>query len=203
MKKTFGVAILSLAVLGACSTGGKPPENFGTKHYYNLTEKWPDWVTNPKKYAQKHKEAHYFAGLATNEPDFEVGREDAYAEALATLSQSIKDKIHTLFVSGRTTDFADHKAEIEKDIERGVIIESQAVATGVNVNKFEAKGFWYKTENGVEYGYDIAVLTEMSNDDYNKTVLLTLEKVKQHVKNPESKKVVSEMKKLYLKNDDN
>jgi len=202
MKKSLTVAIAFTALLatGACSTVGAPPANdYGVKHYLtNAT--WPEWVMNPIKYKKEHPGSHYFVGMSTGEPDFELAREDSYAGAMSSLAQSIKDRVHTLFVSGRTSAFADHSVEIEKDIQAGVIVEAQAVATGLKPDRYVEREFWFKPGPGqpVQYGCDVAVLAEMNEKDYRNTLLLTLEKVKQHVSNPRAKKVVSEMKKLYL-----
>jgi len=202
MNKKIAIAIGTAAILGfaACSTPGLPPgADYGVKHYFKFDQNWPLWVTNPKKFREENKGVHYFVGLATEEPDYEMAREDAYAQALASLAQSIKDKVHTLFISGRTTTFADHTAEVEKDIQNGVIIESEAVATGMKVDKYADRQYWYKSgPEQTEYGSDVAVLCEMSDKDYRKTLVLTLENVKQHVKNPRARKVIEEMKKLYL-----
>ncbi len=194
---------LSLGGLAACSSSNMPPpEPYGIQHVVEKANgSRPMWIDDPGQYQKSHSEKRFFVGLVNGDPDMESGRTDAEASAAAELAKAIENTVHDLYVKGRTTDQSGGNSDLERAIQSGTLQEARAVATGLSPQRFWWEKYWVQSSPGapVRYYYNVWVLSSMSKAHFDQTIYQTLNGLQHTVSAPHAKKVVKEMKKLYLK----
>ncbi|MHB1606810.1 MAG: hypothetical protein ACYCTV_10550 [Leptospirales bacterium] len=194
---------LALGGLGACSSAvTPPPEPYGIQHVVEKANgSRPQWIDEPGKYQKDHSGKRFFVGLVNGDPDMESGRTDAEASASAELAKAIENTVHDLYVKGRTTDQTAGNSDLERAIESGTIQQARALATGLSPQRFWWEKYWVQSSSGapVRYYYNVWVLSSMSKANFDRTIYQTLNGLRHTVSAPHAKKVVKEMKKLYLK----
>lgn len=198
------VTVSCLAALSACSSVVAPPTTYGERHLVETSGGGrPLWIDNARAYQKEHKDRFYFVGLATKEPDYELARSNAYADALKNVARGIKSTVHNLYVSASTEDKgaqSDYTRDVEKSVEDGTLQTALGIISGASVDQYYWKKYWVQEEPGspVIYFRNVYALVSMTKEDYQRTLYDTLNKKASEVKDPRARHVIKEMKKKWF-----
>ena len=170
-------SFLSFLVFGACSSFSQPPGGYGEPHLMAQAHgKKPEWIDQPGKYQQDHKDARYYGGIANREPDQEGGRTDSYANALQNIAESVANNVASRYMAKRMTvlgsspDGGDMRTR--RRITDLVRQSARARLSGGRVVRYWWKKYWVQPSRNAqpETYYDYYVLVSLSNDQYHRLI---------------------------------
>jgi hypothetical protein len=199
-------SVLLVAALGACSTAITPPPNdYGQKHLIKTSTGGdrPAWVDNLSDWQKQHPERVYAVGVAENETDYSLGRDNAYADALKHLAQKVKNTTHVLYLEATTEDRGDGSKftpDVQKAVENGTLQTALGIITGAGVDSYYWRKYWVQTAPGapILYVRDVNALVSLSKENFQKTVYQTLNRQATVVKDPRAQQVLRDMKNRWL-----
>lgn len=209
MKKNIVVSTVFLAILGvvgACSSvPTKTPDGtpiYGIPKIIAKSDgQTPQWVDNYAKFAKSHPDRHYFVGVASHVSEEDIGRDEAMASAMAMAASSIKNTVNNLMIRAIVDDKnSSYSNELQKDVQDGTLQIAKAKIHGGTVDKYYWVQKYVQTGPGETVVYrNYYALMSLSNQDYDKTIQDSLTKEYKSVDVPKAKKLVGDMKHLFLK----
>lgn len=197
LKVAFPFLASFFLAISACSSFSQPPGGYGEPHLMAEAHgKKPEWIDQPGKYQENHRDARYFSGLANREPDQEGGRTDSYANALENIAQSVANTVDSRYLARRMTTLGSDAAGVSMRTRRRItnLVRQSAEArlSGVRVVRYWWKKYWIQTSRNTpsQTYYDYYVLVSLSNNQYHHLVRQTLSDAKNAASDPQTKRVL-------------
>ena len=205
-RSYVSLVVLSLIGVGACSTALIPPPNdYGQKHLIKTSTGGgrPSWVDNLSTWQKQHSNRVYAVGLAENETDYALGRDNAYADALKHLAQKVKNTTHALYTAAATEDRGTgtkYTPDVQRAVEDGTLQTALGIITGAGVDTYYWRKYWVQEAPGspILYVRDISALVSLSKENFQKTVYQTLNRQAAAAKDPRARQVLQDMKNRWL-----
>lgn len=200
-RKPLNFALPFLAsfflALASCSSFSQPPGGYGEPHLMaQANGKKPEWIDQPGKYQEEHRDARYFSGLANREPDQEGGRTDSYANALQNIAQSVANTVDSRYMARRMTILGSNanggSIRTRRRITNLVRQSAEARLSGVRVVRYWWRKYWIQQSSNApsQTYYDFYVLVSLSDNQYDRLLRHALSDAKNAASDPQTKRAL-------------
>lgn len=160
--------------------------------------KKPDWVKSDKDFWIK-KRIMYFRSVVTNRGDLAVAKREAKGECVKNVAEKINIRVRTEFKQATEGSNINPKTLSNFTSDAITWISENLNIQGLSNSKFYWEKFQKLTKEGVQYMYDVYILTEIPEDDYYKAREMALKSLLKRYETEQNENAKKTAEKIYQK----